>query len=318
MLNELLRNQNVFGFLGSVPMTPQFREGKIRAQGPFEHPLLAGTFGATLLPFFLWLWHSKRSRLFAVAGALGCTAMMFASSSSTPLLSYLAVFLGLCFWPLRGFMRVVRWALLIALVMAHLLMKAPVWFLIAHVDLVAGSGGSHRAELLDSFIRHVGDWWLFGTDQAKNWGIEMDDLCEQWVAEGETGGMATLICFILLVSRSFGRIGRARKQASKERKQEWFFWFLGLALFSHVIGFFGISYFDQTKFSWFALLVIISVSTATGFTAALSPKSSIEQGRPGPEREEAIPLCAMAPISTSELSHKQINRLTSTANPFHF
>jgi hypothetical protein len=43
MLNESLRNQNVFGYFGSVPMVPSFREGKIRAQGPFEHSLLAGT-----------------------------------------------------------------------------------------------------------------------------------------------------------------------------------------------------------------------------------------------------------------------------------
>ena len=42
MLNEKLRNQNVFGYLGSLSIIPDNREGAIRAQGPFGHPILAG------------------------------------------------------------------------------------------------------------------------------------------------------------------------------------------------------------------------------------------------------------------------------------
>jgi hypothetical protein len=47
-----------------------------------------------------------------------------------------------------------------------------------------------------------------------------------------------------------------------DAKKEWFFWLLGAALFSTVVGFFGVNYFDQTKFVWFALLAIISAATA--------------------------------------------------------
>jgi len=273
MMNESLRDQNVFGYLGSLPIVPAIREGKIRAQGPFEHAILAGSFGATLLPFFLWLWYGKKSRILAVAGILGCTSMVVSSSSSTPLLAYLAVIVGLCFWPLREHMRAVRWLLVISLIACHLMMKAPVWFLIDHVDLVAGNSGYHRAMLIDTFIRHFREWWLIGTNQASTWGFEMDDLCNQWVAEGETGGLATLICFVLLISRAFGKIGRARSRASLPRKQEWLLWFLGAALFSHCVAYFGISYFDQTQFSWFALLSAISVATAPGVLAVTVPKT---------------------------------------------
>jgi hypothetical protein len=262
MLNEHIRDQNLFGYFGSVPLVPAIRDGGIRAQGPFEHPILAGCFGATLLPLCLWLWHSKRSRLLGLLGAAGSTAMMYSSASSTPLLAYMAVLLGLCFWPLRGYMRIVRWALVIGLIACHLAMKAPVWFLIAHVDLVAGNSGYHRALLIDTFIRHFSDWCLFGTNKAATWGYEMDDLCNQWVAEGETGGIVTLVCFILLVSHSFGRIGKTIRRASREPKQQWLLWFLGVAVFSHCVAYFGISYFDQTKFMWYALLCIISVVTS--------------------------------------------------------
>ena len=262
MLNEKFHHQNLFGYLGSGPIVPQSRDGAIRAQGPFAHPLLAGSFAATLLSFSLWLWHSKRTRLLAVAGVVGCTAMVISSASSTPLLSYLAVIVGMCFWPLRGRMRRVRWVLVILLFACSLAMKAPVWFLISHVDLVAGNSSYHRAELIDMFIRHFKDWWLVGTNKQATWGWDMDDLCEQWVAEGESGGLATLVCFILLITRSFSRIGKARKRLSKDLKQEWLLWLIGVALFSHCVGYFGISYFDQTRFSWYALLAMISVVTA--------------------------------------------------------
>ena len=144
--------------------------------------------------------------------------MVFSCSSSTPVLSYVAVAVGIGFWPLRGKMRAVRWVLLIGLIVCHIAMKAPVWFLIAHLDIVAGNSGYHRAELIDTFVRHFSDWWLCGTNKAATWGFDMDDLCEQWVAEGETGGLATFVCFILLLSRSFGRIGKARRRILQELK----------------------------------------------------------------------------------------------------
>jgi hypothetical protein len=64
-----------------------------------------------------------------------------------------------------------------------------------------------------------------------------------------------------MISVCFSRIGKARKAVEGDRDKEWYFWFLGAALFSHVVGFFGISYFDQTRMTWFALLVMIVAAT---------------------------------------------------------
>jgi hypothetical protein len=152
-------------------------------------------------------------------------------------------------------------------------MKAPVWFLITHVDLVAGNSGYHRAMLIDTCVRHFSDWWLIGTNQAMNWGWDMWDMSNQFVAEAEVGGLATFICFVLMISWSFGRIGKARKLAEGDRKQEWFLWFLGIALFSHIVAFFGISYFDQTKFLWFALFAMITTTTSP----VLATKTATEE-----------------------------------------
>ncbi len=234
----------------------------MRSQGPFEHELLAGTFGATLFPLFFLLWKSGKSRLLGVAGMIAATVIVLTSSSSTPVLAYGAALIAICAWPLRGAMRTVRWGIVAGLVALQLVMKAPVWFAIQHIDIVGGSSGYHRAMLINDFIMHFRDWWLMGTTENARWGFNMWDLCNQYVYEGQLGGLASFICFLALICICFSRIGTARKAVEGDRNKEWYFWLLGGALFSHVVAFFGVSYFDQTRFSWFALLGMIVTATA--------------------------------------------------------
>ena len=262
MLNERFRMQNIFGLLGGMRTVPEIRDGLARAQAAFSHPLLAGVFGATLLPLFFLYWHSGKSKIVAVIGILGSTIMTICAASSTPVLAYMAGIGALCFWPFRKHMRMFRWGLVLGLLALHLVMKAPVWYLIDRISLFGSSSGYHRATLVDTFIRHFGDWWLVGTNAAGNWGWDMWDTSNQYIAEGEGGGLATFVCFLAIISICFSRIGKARKAVEGDRAKEWYFWFLGAALFSHVVGFFGISYFDQTRMAWLALLVMIIAATA--------------------------------------------------------
>jgi len=262
MLFEKVHRLDVFGLLGGVRAVPEVRNGSVRAEGPFQHEILAGTFAATLLPLFFLLWRQGKSRFFAVLAAIAATVMVITSHSSTAVMAYAAGFLGVCAWPLRRHMRLVRWAFVLSLISLHLVMKAPVWFLIARVDIVGGSSGYHRARLVNDFIMHFRDWWLVGTIENARWGATMWDLSNQFVAEGEVGGLATFLCFLGLIYICFSRIGIARQSVEGDRPKEWYFWILGATLFSHVVGFFGISYFDQTRVSWFALLAMIVTATA--------------------------------------------------------
>jgi hypothetical protein len=277
MLGEKIIHKNVIGYLGGIPIAVGMREGSIRACGSFAVSITAGVFGATLLCLFVLLWKCGNSKLLAIVGVVGATIITSTSASSTPLLAYMGGVLAICFWPIRKSMRPFRWALVVLLVTLHLIMKAPVWFLIAHVDMVAGNSGYHRAMLIDTFIRHFWDWWLIGTNDTMNWGFDMWDLSNQFVAEGETGGLITFILFIMIISKSFARLGNARKMVEGDSKKEWLLWLLGAALFSHCVAYFGISYFDQIKVSWFVLLVMISVATAPILAAetVLKPNSDL-------------------------------------------
>lgn len=260
MLNEKIRFQNIFGFLGGVPIIPTIRLGTIRAQGPFMHAILAGTFGGTLVPLFFWLWKVAKSKFLAVIGVISSTVIVVSAASSTALMAFGGGIFAICLWPFRKKMRQVRWGIVILLLALSLVMKAPVWFVISHVDIVGGNSSYQRAFLIDQFIRHFGDWWLLGTYSSESWGFDMWDHTNQFVAEGEAGGLVSLVCFIAMISVSFGMIGKARKAIEGDKEKEWMLWILGAALFAHVVGYFGISYFDQTRMAWFVLLAMISAA----------------------------------------------------------
>ena len=261
MTNEQLTHENIFGLLGGFPRAAVvLREGKVRSTGAFEVYITAGVFGATLLPLFVWFWSDAKSRIAASLGMVGATVMTITSVTNTPLMAYGAGIVGLCFWPLRKHMRACRWGLVLTLVGLHLVMKGPVWALIARADLTGSTSANQRYMLVDNSIRHFSDWWLLGCKNYNEWGPFMWDTSNQYVKYALTGGLVTLVLFIAIISRGYGRLGNARKLVEHNRSEAWFLWCLGTALFSHVVAYFGISYFDQMQVAWYALLAIISVA----------------------------------------------------------
>ncbi len=261
MIIEQRTLQNVFGLLGGVRTTPEIREGKIRSQGVFQHSIIAGTFAAGLIPLFLLLWKNGKSKLLAAIGLVSATIMTITSQSSTPLLTYAAALLGISLWTIRGKMQMVRRGIVVALILLQCVMKAPVWFILAHIDLTGGSSGYHRAELIDQFVWHWKDWFLIGTNQAGTWAYDLWDVQNQYVAAGEGGGLIGFVFFVASVSRCYARLGNARKALVNDPQDDWLLWFIGCSLFATCVGFFGVNYFDQSRFSWCLLIAILSAAT---------------------------------------------------------
>lgn len=269
MVYEYSNYINLFGtYLGGADTAPIIRDGTARAQATFGHAILAGCFGATLIPLFVWLWKIKQ-RAAAVIGIAGATVMVFTAYSSTPVLGYAAGIIALLMWFNRRSMRRLRWGIVVGIVCLAIGMQAPVWFVIARINVIGGSGGYDRAYLIDTCIKHFKDWWFLGTSQFSGWGIDMWDLSNQFVAEAETGGLITLALFIAIISRSFSRLGRMRKRA--EPREQWLCWCLGCVMLAHISVYFGVSYFDQSEIWWFAFLAMISATTAPLNHPVLSP-----------------------------------------------
>jgi hypothetical protein len=262
MLFEQQTGRNLFSMFGGVEALTPIREGRLRSQGPFAHPIIAGTFGASLLPLFLSLWWAaKKAKGFAVLGLVSGAVMAVTSASATPLLAIATGFVALLLWPFRRKMRLVRWALVTVLVTLHLVMKAPVWALIGRLDIIGGSSGDHRYELVNRTILHFSDWWMLGVASTESWGYLMHDTANTFVDAAVTGGLLGFALFITILVACFRSTGRARKAAEGDPNLERRLWCWGTWLFGNIVAFFGIVYFDQSAVAWYALLAMVCTAT---------------------------------------------------------
>ncbi|MGA8214136.1 MAG: hypothetical protein WB799_11110 [Candidatus Sulfotelmatobacter sp.] len=279
MTYEVATGHNPYAMLGGARVADYaslaVRDDRFRARGPFGHSILAGTFGAVLLPLFVALWwKARKHRMIAVMGIISATVITVACNSSTPVLGYAAGVLALCLWPLRQWMRAMRWAILLTLVCLQLVLKNPVWHLITRIDIIGGSSSWHRFMLVDQCIRHFGDWWLLGVKDTSGWGWEMWDTANQYVSVCANSGLLPFILLLGILIYGFKYLGRARRAAGKDRKRALFVWGLGSALFANVVAFFGISYFDQTMVAWYGLLAMIPAAMA------VRPKKELNRTAP--------------------------------------
>ena len=297
MVIEQLKQINVFALLAGVTLAPGIREGKIRSQGVFQHAIPAGTVAATWIPLFLLLWKNGKSKLIAAIGLGAATLMTVTSQSSTPLLAYAASLVGVCMWPLRAKMKFVRRGIIALVVVLGLAMKAPVWFLIARIDLTGGSSGYHRALIVDQFIRHFWDWWLMGVKDTAQWGWDLWDVQNQYVAAGETGGLIAFCLFVAVIVRAFIRLGKARELAESDKQEQWVYWFVGCSLFSNALAFIGANYFDQSRISWFLILASVNLVTAS----LLQPANAApDPASPAGRRSRSLP--DLAPNTTRSIT----------------
>ena len=267
MILEKATGRNLFSVFGGVPEFTMVRDGKLRCQGAFSHPILAGTFGATSLPFFLALWFGeKNERPAAILGTISSIVITVTSSSSGPAVAFIFAIIGTSMWAIRDYMRAVRWGILLALVSLHIVMKAPVWALIGKMSEIIGGSGWHRVMLIDAAIDHFNEWWLLGTDYTRHWmptGVTWSekhtDITNQFIHEGIQGGILSLILFVTIIVLCYQGIGKMLKETVQiEPKSTFMIWCLGASLTAHIASFTSVRYFDQVIVFWYLLLAMIS------------------------------------------------------------
>ena len=270
MMVEKFTSHNIFAVFGGIPEITLFREGKLRCQGAFRHPILAGTYAATVFPMFVGLWFDRRvKKWLPIAGVTGAVVMTVAASSSGALMAIGAAFIGFALWGMRCQMSLIRRGLVFSILALAMVMKAPVWYLIARVSDVTGGTGWHRAYLIDQAVGHFNEWWLVGSTVTAHWApagqvLTVDpknmDITNNYVAEGLGGGIVKLGLFIAMIVLSFKFVGRWTKTPDTTAySRRMFVWTMGICLLGHCASFISISYFDQIVVMWYWLLAAMSM-----------------------------------------------------------
>ncbi|MDX2187619.1 MAG: hypothetical protein SFV32_11850 [Opitutaceae bacterium] len=279
MTIEKATQRNLYSVFGSGKEFAMMREGKVRAQGPFRHPILAGCAGATALPFALYTY-GYLSRLQGVAGIASCLMVVFACSSSGPLAAFAVSLFAAFFWPHRIHLKKLLWfSVFFGLAYWVIKGRGP-WFLMASIDLVGGSTGWHRAQLIDQGFNYLDEWWLWGTDYTRHWmatGVSWSpdhvDMTNYFLHLGTMVGLLPILLLMYLIGLAFRNGLACVKAVYPVSRGDAFLVWCGLgALAAHVISFASISYFDQMYALFFlllaSLLTIRSTDATTGSESA--------------------------------------------------
>jgi hypothetical protein len=275
MIVEHFTGRNGFAVLGGVSEVSEVRAGKIRAQGPFQHSILAGTVGAACLPVAAFFW--RNSRGLAVVGGLSTVAVVYASRSSGPIMTAMFVLFGLVLWRIRQHLRLIRWGVLLGIFALSLVMKAPVYYVLDRIDLTGSSTGWHRAILIEAAIKHLNEWWACGTDYTVHWtpnaGWGDDtDITNYYIRMGVWGGLPLMLVFIATLAIAFRAVGKALNACNNaSAEQEFLAWTLGTMLFGHAATMISVSYFDQSVvFLYLVLAAIGSIQALLTVKVALA------------------------------------------------
>jgi len=288
MINEKMTHRNVFGLLGGVPIEVLERDDKFRAQGPFGHPILAGTVGGLCFPLIIGIW--QRHKSIAKIGLLACAAMVLASTSSGPLMTVAFSAFALLLWLRRSLIAKLRVLAVILYFICNMIMTRPAYYLLEKIDLTGSSAGYHRAAIIEAGINHLNEWWLGGTDYTRHWmpyGVSYSpnhvDITNHYLWYGVDGGLPLMILLILMVWLGFRYIGQTMKLMLTSPKDEQFLvWCVGTGLFAHATTMVSVAYFDQSvMFLYMNLAVIASIrSYATGVSGAKTvDPMRIDRGR---------------------------------------
>ena len=259
MTIEQVNGRNLFYFLGGVPKYTMLRDGRLRSQAAFSHPILAGTYGAFLLPMVIGYWQLRKQTVFAIIGVIAATIITVTSSSSGPVIAYGAGLIGLFMWKFRMKTRFIFWCGILGLFSLNMVMKAPVWHLISRIHAVGGSTAYYRYRLIDAAVNNFKEWWLFGTKSTAHWGYGLQDLTNMYIAEGVGGGILRLILFLTILILCFKAIGFVVKMPGKYKPKQMFIWGIGSSLFVHAVSFMSVSYFGQ--FVLFLYMTFAFIST---------------------------------------------------------
>ncbi len=259
---EYQTGRNLFFFFGGVPAYTTVRDGVIRCQGVFAHPILAGTFAGTGVPLMVAVIRMGGAGV--ILGSLGFLALVtivFYSGSTGPLLCLFAGIAVLFGWMFRHKMKMVFGMAATAVFALSMAMSDPIWYLPARLNVRGGSTGWHRAHLVDEAIRHFWQWFLVGTQSIAGWGVWANDITSQYIGEAVRGGLASLVLFCSILIYGSKELLKAVKRNDLEgrvRVAKWQ-WAIGAAVVAHAAAMYGVGYFDQTKI--FLILAIGLMAT---------------------------------------------------------
>lgn len=275
---EWVTGRNPFIILGRV-YTAVRESGRYRCQASFPHSIIFGLFWATLVPIFVGLGLTQRRKFLYWIACAASVFMVLTTNSSTPVGTLIVVLLLLALFRYRAYGRQIAYGTCAMVLVLHLIMQAPVWHLISRINLIIGSTGYHRYRLIDGAIGHFGEWAMMGTRSTSHWGRGLEDITNYYVRQGVTGGLITLLLFVILLVTAVRIVGGYSISVAQP-KQRVLAWCVCVSILGHCVAFLGISYFGQVRMLLYLVFAIVALIYEMSMNEFQTSKARI-RGRSG-------------------------------------
>ena len=255
---EKSTTNNMFSVFGGVPPITVLRDGKLRAQGAYTHPIIAGAFWATFVPLFFAVVLAKARTIRAVitgwVGTISAVIAALMTASSTPIGGLLIGFGTWCLFPFRGHLRIIRWGVFFVLVSLHLLSDRGVHGVIfTKFNFIAASTGYHRYQLIQGAIDGFSQWALLG-HRGTHFNRAYDDVTNDYIALALNGGLAAVVLKITAIVLAFISIGKLMRAVQNNRSDLFLAYGLGAALLTVTITMLAVSMYHQGEIPVFLTL----------------------------------------------------------------
>lgn len=255
---EQFFGKNLFSVMGQSASA--IRDGRIRCFAAFSHSILLGSFSASVAPIAIALLKAntvKRYNVYYVIGILCSVYITIASASSGPIISLAAGLIVTLAFRFRKYTGKVTLSVIALVALLHMVMKEPVWHLVARLNPTGSSTGYHRFVLIDKTIKNFSEWALYGVRSVEHWGVWAGDVTSMYIAQAVTGGFLTMVLFIWTLFFSMKSIWKA-SMLPLPVDQRWLLWGMFSAFFTHCVSFLSVAYFGQSL-----MLLILSFAIAS-------------------------------------------------------
>lgn len=248
MTIEQATGRNNFSLFGGVSEFTAIRDGKLRSQGSFCHPIIAGVFFASFAPLSIGVILSKsRGMISLLSGwiCLGLSAVIILmTNSSTPIAGLMLGVLAWCTFKFRRNLKTYLYVIVVLMIVGHFASSRGIHNVIfTKIDFTGSSTGMHRYLLIDGMLQNIPRWMILG-DTNPGYNKSFRDITNMYVMAGLTGGMVALTLLIVLIVQAFKSCTKAVRNA-RNRQDIMTYYGLGCALFVMCVSFTAVACYGE-------------------------------------------------------------------------
>ena len=253
---------------GGVPTIFQLRLKFFhRAFGPFDQPIMFGSFFAILLPLVFYLRNVPdypRILAYLISGAV--IAAGLSSMSSGPWLTLGLAIFCMVMERFKNWTKLILFGFVTCCLFIEFASNRHFYHVLITYVNPAGGSGWHRAKLIDCAIQHFNEWWLVGyRGLDSGWITSQTDVTNMFILNAVRYGILGFIGFCGILVCGVRSVVRLHNFSNDPGLRSWA-WVLGVVLLLVIFASIGSNIRGQVQFLFYVILGMV------GSSSTLRPK----------------------------------------------